>query len=277
MPLTLATTQAIIIKTAHETMAIPTGAIEEIVNVSPSEIKMVGEREVMVLKRRLIPLLKLSDVLGLKADIVIKRENKTVIIINLLEQRVGFLVDVLVSQEEIVVKGLGEYLRGVKHVAGATILGGGEVAVILNPADLIASAKGFTIAGVEKEIKKFQAAHILVVDDSYTTRELEKTILESFGYEVETSVDGVDALEKIKKNPFDLILTDVQMPKMNGFELTVALKRDEKFQGVPVVILTSLEKEDEKRKGIEAGADAYLVKSAFDQTTLLETIERLIG
>lgn len=281
MPLTLATTQAIILKSGQEIIAIPAAGIEAIVKVLSSDVKMVGEREVIVLKRKLIPVLRLSAMLGLKTDLItIKEDSKIIVIINLSEQRVGFLVDALISQEEIVVKGLGEYLQGTRHVAGATILGGGDVAIILNPMDLIASSKGFTFAATanRKEIEHINNQYtILVVDDSYATRELEKNILESCGYEIETAVDGTDALEKIQKRKFDMVITDVNMPKMDGFELTATLKKHETYQHIPVIILTSLGKEEEKKRGVDVGANAYLVKTAFDQDVLLDTIGRLIG
>jgi CheY-like chemotaxis protein len=117
----------------------------------------------------------------------------------------------------------------------------------------------------------------LIAEDTLSTRELEKSILEANGYTVDTAVDGLDAIDNLGKTRFDLIVTDVQMPRMDGFEFCKTLRRNEKYKDIPVVMITALEKEEDKRKGLEAGVSAYIVKGAFDQANLLDAIERLIG
>ena len=114
------------------------------------------------------------------------------------------------------------------------------------------------------------------MDDSLTIRELEKSILESEGYQVEVAVDGLDAIEVLTKSNFDLVISDVEMPRMNGFELCKNLRERTEFRELPFIFVTTLSKEEEKRKGIEAGAQAYIVKGSFDQTVLLRTIKQLI-
>jgi CheY-like chemotaxis protein len=118
----------------------------------------------------------------------------------------------------------------------------------------------------------------LLVEDSLTTREFERSLLEAHGYAVETAVDGVDGLEKVRgDHKFDLVVTDIEMPRMNGFDFCEELRRQPELHELPIVVVTTMDKEEEKRRGIEAGAQAYIIKGAFNQNALLQTIEKLIG
>jgi len=127
------------------------------------------------------------------------------------------------------------------------------------------------------EVAEVSPPSILAVEDSLTARELERDILEAAGYEVEVAVDGLDALEKLRRKRFDLIVTDIQMPGLDGFELIQRLRQSEEHKEVPIVVVTTRESEEDKKRGVEVGADAYIVKSTFDQRGLLECIERLIS
>ena len=122
-----------------------------------------------------------------------------------------------------------------------------------------------------------KAPSILIVDDSLTTRELERSILEASGYNVTVAVDGLDGLNKVSEQAFDLIISDIQMPRMDGFQMVEKLKQSNQFSDIPVLIVTSLQRDEEKRRGIEVGASAYIVKSSFDQANLIDTIQMLIG
>jgi CheY-like chemotaxis protein len=167
----------------------------------------------------------------------------------------------------------------VENVAGVTVLGAGEIVVIINVPDLMTNAR--THAGMRVRDTKAAPAssrrRILICEDSFTTRELERSIFEAAGYEVEVAVDGAQGLSRLREGlQVDAVVTDVQMPNMTGFEMTRAIKSDPRLQSIPVVIVTSLEREEEKAEGIETGADAYITKSVFNQDTLLDTVERLI-
>jgi CheY-like chemotaxis protein len=118
---------------------------------------------------------------------------------------------------------------------------------------------------------------VLVTDDSLNTREIEKSILEAYGYVVETAEDGQDAFEKTRDVMYDLVITDVEMPRMDGFSLTEQLRGDDRYRNIPIIIVTSLEKDSDKKRGITVGANAYIVKGAFDQSNLLDTVRSLIG
>ncbi len=178
------------------------------------------------------------------------------------------------------VKNLGRQLSRVRNVSAGTVLGSGQVALILNVSDLILSAMRITGPSLAAHTRKSQLEHvkksILVVEDSITSRMLLKNILESAGYEVQTAVDGVDAWTILKTNNFDVVVSDIEMPRMDGFELTSKIRTEEKFKNLPVVIVTSLESREDKERGIDVGANAYIVKSGFEQNNLLSVIRRLI-
>ena len=285
LPLTLATTQELLVQVGDQTYGMPISAVERIQRISPRDISTVAGEEAIVVDDEPVTLVHLSSVLELPHyDEDGKSERrKPVVILRAGKRRIAFLVDAVVGQQESVIKSLGKQLSRVRNVAGATILGTGQVIMSLNPSDLIKSArlvKGKTVTSAPRtnqaKSKEVQRPTILVVDDSLTTRILEKNILETSGYEVKVATDGLEALSILQSDSCDLVVTDVLMPRMNGFELTAAVRGDPKLKDIPVILVTSLESRVDKERGIEVGADAYIVKSAFDQASLLQTIEQLI-
>jgi two-component system chemotaxis sensor kinase CheA len=180
------------------------------------------------------------------------------------------------------VKPLGRPLSHVRNVSGAALLGTGEPVIILNPADLVRSAKG--VGGRIRSINGRQQgasaevtpAHILVVDDSITTRTLEKNILEVAGYQVTTATDGVEALKRLHDDHIDVIVADVQMPHMDGVTFTRQVRESTEYSQLPVILVTSLESREDRERGMLAGADAYIVKRGFDQAELLATIAQFL-
>ena len=200
------------------------------------------------------------------------------------DKRIGFAVDEILSEQEVLVKNLGKPLLRVRNVAGATVLQTGTPAVILNVADLLKSAvRPGAAAGARAAAgaapaatPEIHARRILVADDSVTSRMLLKNILESSGYQVATAVDGMDALTALKTREFDLVVSDVEMPRMDGFDLTSKIRADKKLAELPVVLVTALGSREHQERGIDVGADAYIVKSSFDQKNLLEVIRKLV-
>jgi two-component system chemotaxis sensor kinase CheA len=167
-----------------------------------------------------------------------------------------------------------------KYISGATIQRTGEPSVILNVQDIFESSSLGAIEGVAAPVDdaaQVVEKRVLVVDDSITTRTLEKNILESAGYLVQTAVSGENALEKALEGSYNLFVVDLDMPGISGFELIKRLRKSKKFHETPVIIVSSRSKDEEIRRGIEVGANAYIVKSRFDQTNLLDTVKRLIG
>jgi two-component system chemotaxis sensor kinase CheA len=169
----------------------------------------------------------------------------------------------------------------VKNVAGAAILGSGEVVTVLHVPDIVAAARASVLKQAmgsrRRELVTRKRKRILVVEDSLTARELERHMLEAGGYEVETAVDGVEAMAKLAQQRVDLIVTDVQMPRMNGFEFTTRVRADERLRTIPVIIVTTRGDEADRQRGMEVGADAYLIKASLTPAELLDCARRLAG
>ncbi|MFH1684616.1 MAG: hybrid sensor histidine kinase/response regulator [Candidatus Margulisiibacteriota bacterium] len=284
LPLTVAIIKALTVRVEDQVFALPLLSIDESLSVRPQDINTIEGKMAVSLGGHPVPLVRLADVLVLPKIKIAGQTKKApegvdVIIASSLDKEIGFMVDGVMGEEEIYIKSLGEYLGRIRNIEGAAILGTGEVIVVLDVPGLIESARSIK-AGSEvlrPEIEKKARKKILVVEDSLTTRELERSILEAQGYEVVTAIDGLEAVDKVARSKPDLIVTDVEMPRMDGFEMCRTLKKNDEYKDIPVVMVTVLEKEQDKRKGIEAGADAYITKGAFDQKNLLETIERLVG
>jgi two-component system chemotaxis sensor kinase CheA len=197
-------------------------------------------------------------------------------VLRLGEERLGLLVEEIVGDREVVVKDLRAPLVRVRNVSGAGLLGTGRMALILRPTDLLqTSRQGRRPSAPPPAAPERREISILVVDDSITTRTMEKNLLEAAGFRVRVAVDGIDAWTALKSEACDLVVSDVDMPRMGGFDLTARIRSDPKLRDLPVVLVTALESREDKERGIEVGANAYVVKSAFDQSNLLEIIHRL--
>ncbi|MFL7791865.1 MAG: response regulator [Anaerolineae bacterium] len=285
LPLRLTSSRSLLVHTAGELFAISLNNIERIIHVKPEEITPLEGHDTVRYNGQPIPLVWLNDVLGLShSNVQSNQAHIPVVILSAIERRMAFAVDGLAGEQEVVIKGLGKQLVRVGGITGATIMGTGEIVLILNVDDLIRlglrGERSSVLKALEETISSvdIRARHrILIVDDSITTRTLEKNILEAIGYNVQVATDGQEALDTIAASGVpDLIISDVMMPRINGFDLTEQVKQDPKTAHVPVILVTSLGSPEDKTRGIEAGADAYIVKGAFDQSNLLETIEQLI-
>ncbi|MCZ7546383.1 MAG: hybrid sensor histidine kinase/response regulator [Anaerolineae bacterium] len=280
VPASLTTMHCMLARVGQEVYAIPVAAIERILEVTDKDIHTVKGRQVIKLGQRPVTLVALADVLERPQRPAPPGEKRLTVVLRAGDKLVAFLVDDLPSEQELVVKNLGKEMVRVRNVAGVTMLGTGQVVVILNPSDLVKSAQAATRQRApQAEDTAGQArpaARILVVDDSITTRTLEKNILEAAGYQVVTATDGQEALDLIRHTRCDLIIADVEMPRMDGFRLTETLKADLDLKHLPLILVTSLDSPADRERGILAGADAYIIKSNFDQGELLETIGQLL-
>jgi len=284
LPLTLATTQELLVQVGGQIYGIPISTVERIQRIRPQDISTVEGKEAIVVDDDPISLVYLSDVLELsrREEEVRPDQKMPLVILGAGKRRIAFLVDGVVGQQESVVKSLGKQLSRVRNVAGATILGTGQVIMTLNSSDLIKSARGMGgRTGIaarisQAKVKEVQRPTILVVDDSLTTRNLEKNILETAGYDIKVAADGVEALSVLQSDHCDLVVSDILMPEMDGFELTAAVKEHHDLKEIPIILVTALESREDKERGIEVGADAYIVKSTFDQENLLEAVAQLI-
>lgn len=279
LPLSISTMHCLLIEAGGQTFALPVSAVERVMRAGPQEIGRAEGRDCITLNARPVILAGLADALGLDAaagapDPASKRP---LIVLGARERHAAFLVDRVTRTHEVVVKSLPDPLLRVRHLAGATILGTGQVAMLLNPTDLLALVEHDDVpAQALAESGQALAPTILVVEDSITTRTLEKNILEAAGYRVRLAGDGAEALRLLHSDGCDLVVTDVEMPVMDGLELTSRIRTDARHRDLPVVLVTSRDAREDRERGIQAGADAYIVKGAFDQDRLLDTIRRLI-
>jgi two-component system chemotaxis sensor kinase CheA len=282
VPISLATIRGLIVRLGLDQYAIPLHAVEKIINIRTSSIYHVEGHKMFDLDGDPMAILHLGDVLERPRD-PDRDDRMLAIILAGAERRMAFLVDDAVSEQEMVVKPLGKQLQRVRNIAGATLLGTGLPIVILNATDLIKSAQGGRVLHspllVEKRADDAALKappKILVVDDSITTRTLERNILQGAGYQVTTAVDGVEALALLETEPFDLVVSDIEMPRINGFELVEWIRQSPSYGQVPIVLVTSLESQEHRERGLHVGADAYIVKSGFEQSVLLDTIQQFL-
>jgi two-component system, chemotaxis family, sensor kinase CheA len=204
-----------------------------------------------------------------------------VVVLAAAKKRIAFLVEAVLGEQEVLVKRLGPQLPRVRNIAGATVLGTGQVIPVLNVADVLKSAVRASTAAVGSGATATERGgegpkSVLLVEDSITTRMLLKNFLEAAGYEVRAAVDGVDGLSQLRGGGIDIVVSDVDMPRMNGFDLTTKIRGDGEFADIPVVLVTALASDADRERGMEVGANAYLVKSSFDQNDLLAAIRRLV-
>lgn len=282
LPLTLATFRGILVRAGERLFVIPAVSVERAVRVAAKDIQTVENRETIPLGGQAVSLVGLSDVLEMPRKAVPDESGDSVqaIVLGSGLARIAFQVDEVLGEQEVLVKALGPQLARVRNVAGASVLGTGEVVPVLNVPDLMKSAARLAAtsrAPAAAQPVEAQKRSILVVEDSITSRSLLKNILESAGYQVATAVDGIDAYTALKTGAFDLIVSDVEMPRMDGFDLTAKVRADKQLSELPVVLVTALESREHRERGIEAGANAYIVKSSFDQSNLLEVVRRLIS
>jgi len=285
LPLTLAMYRGILVRAEEQVFILPTSYVEHVLRVKKENVTTVENRETIVLEGKVLPMARLAAVLKLPVyRSLIKAPGVPVQYLNVLvltydATRIAFQVDEVLEERPVLLKGLGRQLARVPNVAGATLLGSGKAVPVLSVPDLMRSAvlpssaaNGNTNVEEAPEVK----GRILVVDDSITSRTLLKNILEMAGYSVATAVDGLDGFTQLRSNEFDLVVSDVDMPRLSGFELTAKVRDDKKLREIPIVLVTALESREDRERGIDVGANAYIVKSSFDQSDLLSVISKLI-
>ncbi len=225
-----------------------------------------------------IPLLPLAFIGGSDPEITFGLGGEiTVIIVEYGERRAAFVIDVLQGVSEVIVKSLPKPLGQLPGIAGYSVLASGDPVCVLDGQFLVEAAYEYSGAGRVRHVQPASKRSLLIVEDSMTTRTLLRNIMISAGYDVETALDGTDAWAKIQQRHFDCVVSDIEMPNMNGWDLCARVKREARFADMPFVLITSLSKDEERRRGLELGADAYMVKGLFNEQELLDTVERLIA
>jgi two-component system chemotaxis sensor kinase CheA len=285
VPVRRATMVGIAVAVGGRTFVIPTASIRAAVRVRDQEVRTVEGRQAMIFHERLVPVVSLADVLHIDSSVAL--EDCTLLVVGSDDYPIALVVEDIFGEQEVAVKNLPAPLTQVRNIGGATLLKNGDLAVVVNMNDVLTSAilvGSMTPAppaasATRADAKSRPAAQkkILVVEDSITSRVLLKNILESAGFQVALANDGQDGWEKIQQEPnFDLVVSDVEMPRMTGFELTTKIRRESQSKDVPIIIVTSLASLEDRRKGVEVGANAYFVKSNFEKSNLLEMVKRLI-
>jgi two-component system, chemotaxis family, sensor kinase CheA len=286
LPRTLAATRVLIVMADRRPYALPIEYVHTTRLVSPQEIFPIEGMDTIVVDGKPVSTAHLSTLLEITSRAAAPKESgspdpdmpRSCIILSIGHDQIGLFVDTLLDEQEVVVKPHSSILTRVRNVSGATILGTGEVCMVLNPLDLLQAVRRRPAQMTREPMRpKPQQKHvILLVEDSMTTRTQEKRILESAGYEVVAAVDGVDALQKLSSRAFDAVVSDVEMPHMDGLTLSERIRREPKYNELPIILVTSLASEEDKRRGVEVGANAYIAKPTFDQRLLLDTLRRLI-
>jgi two-component system chemotaxis sensor kinase CheA len=308
LPLSLSTTRLLLVRVGAHLYGLPIEFVHTSLRVQVDDIFPLEGRTAIKLHGLSLIAPRLADLLALPdSPHPTKGEERgsgltVCIVIQVGDERLGLRVDELLDEEEVVAKPLGAPLIRIRNVSSLAILGSGEICAVLNPADLMRSAKTSTKfemhpQGVGRAVPvaeattatlrsedsipdpaiSAQSTHcILLVEDSALVRAMEKRILVDAGYEVVVAVDGVNALNELGSRSFSAVVSDVNMPNMDGLTLTTRIRQQPRYKNLPVILVTSLASDEDKQRGLEAGANAYIAKPSFDQRVLLETLKRLI-
>ncbi len=288
LPITISIFKVILVESNEMVFAVPMASITKCLNIDSDEISTIEGKMAIELNDHIIPVVDLQDILQLPVVKYINNSSKklsrdkdkvSLFILSSLSSQIGFIVDKIIGDREVFIKNLGNHIGKVDNISGAAILENGQAIVTLDTTELIVNSTLVRSRTAETKLtssKDESQKQVLIVDDSFSTRELTKNILETHDYLVDSAIDGLDAMDKVAQKSYDLIVTDIQMPRMDGFEFCETIKNNDEYKEIPIIIVTTLEKEEDKRRGIEVGAAYYIVKSNFKQETLLEAIERLI-
>ena len=280
IPQTIATFRGLLVTSCEHQFLVPSIFIEKVIGVSDGDVINSGHRASVIISGDHVGLMDLGSSLGLSDFDKSDSRIKPALILNSNNKRMAFKVDKIIEEIEGIVKPLGKQLKKVKKITGVTMVGNGVLIPVINVSELIEGATGGEQGGLSTNAKLSstldQKQRILIVEDSITVRSMLKSIVESAGYETVVAVDGVDAYSKLQEDTFDAVVTDIEMPNMNGFELTSKIKGDSRYSEIPVILVTTLESPKDMQRGMDAGANAYIVKGSFEKSNLTDTIRRLI-
>lgn len=277
LPINLSTDHGVFVRVGAVTYALPALAIDRIVESDGGDFISIDGRNIFMMDGKAVPVRSLAAAVGQSEGL--ERESPFfLVLLNGSHRTQAFIVDDVLGEREMVVKPLLPPLASIRNVRGATLTASGGVVIVLDPDDLLETPTSATerLATFARRGKPSPRGRVLVVDDSITIRMLQKQVLEGAGYEVITAVDGEQGWSAAQRELFDLIITDIEMPGIDGFELTARIKAGGQ-RDVPVIIVTSLGQEHHRRRGVEVGADAYIVKSRFETQILLDAVDRLLS
>lgn len=282
LPLTLSVIRTFLVRIGGEPYAFPLARIDRCLMISEQDIETVEDREYFRLDDKNISLVNIHDVLEIAA-LEGEREELPVVVVSDRLHAYGLVVDNFLGEYDLVVRPLDSRLGKVTDISAVAVMLDGSPVLIFDMDDLVRSIDalltgkrlrkiGQSDSGSEKPEK-----HILVVDDSITVREMERKLLESKGYSVDVAVDGMEAWNMLRLTPYDMVVSDIDMPRMNGFELITHIKQHDKLKHLPVMIVSYKNKEEDRLRGLEAGANYYLTKSSFQDNSFINAVTDLIG
>ncbi|MBL4775020.1 MAG: hybrid sensor histidine kinase/response regulator [Mariprofundus sp.] len=279
LPLTLSVLPAMIVEIRSQLYAIPLARIVRVEHCKSSHIKIAEGRQYMQYRGQHIGLLQATQVFGI--DDAPAQENHEVVILGE-QQQYGFVVDRIVGEDNILEKPLDSRFGKIENVSAGSVMQDGRVALILDVDDLLHEMQQLVSSGrvrsVEhKQVLNQQSKRVLVVDDSITVREAERRLLSNHGYQVSVAVDGMDGWNALRSETFDLLVSDIDMPRMDGIELVRMLRADSRLGQLPVIVVSYKDSEEDRMRGLEAGANAYLTKSSFHDDSFIQSVQDLIG
>ena len=286
LPLSLAQMRVLLLTSGGHRFGLAAQHVVELLRVSPGETIRVAERPAVVLRNEFIPLVPLAELLGLTTTRPGPRDKggQLAVVIGVRQAKLGLVIDGLVDTQNLVIKSLPDQMRGCGLVTGIVVTGDQTLVSVLQAPGLMDLARLYRseattqgAAPAAGPTPRSEPWRVLVVDDSLNTREIVKEVLEAYGYQVTTAEDGLDGWQKALGGRYNALLTDVEMPGLDGFSLTARLRSHAQYESTPIIIITSREREEDKRRGIQVGADAYIVKGDFDQSSLLATLRTLLG
>ncbi len=282
LPVTLSVMRAALAEIAGELYAFPLAKLERIVRVPIEEIRPVQGKQQFTLDEMSVGLVRGIDILKLSAA---AQDEKvlSVVVVGQDHSLCGIVVDRFIGEQDLVVRPLDPRLGKVPHISAAAVTEAGDPLLIVDVEDLLNSIRQLLGEGRLRGMSSL-AMHqqknrprVLVVDDSITVREVERQLLVAQGYEVDVAVDGQDGWHALQAKPYDLLVSDVDMPRMNGIELIRTVRQDTRFQQLPIIIVSYKDREEDRLQGFQAGANAYLTKGSFHDDSFIGTVADLIG
>lgn len=280
VPLSLATMHVVLVRAAGTAFALPAAAVPAVRRGGQDRVATLEGRPALLIEGGApVPLRSLASTLGLEPAGATERGPLPAVLVDDGARRVALTVDEAVGEREVVITGLGRRLNDLPLISGAAVLENGEIALVLKPTAILRAASEASSSigeGADRAAPSAARRRILVADDSATTRSLVRSILEGAGYEVAVAVDGADAWAQLQERLPDLVVSDVDMPRMDGIALCESIRRSQRTRDLRVILVTALGSDRDRARGMEAGADAYIVKAQFEQTGLLDTLAGLL-
>jgi len=287
LPLSLAVMRVLLVQVNGLPFGFTAQYVAELLRVPREAQLTVAERNAVIIRNEFVPVVPLAELLHIPTHLASRQATPAtrvngmlLLVLRIRNEKIAVQVDELIDERDMVIKPLPAHLRQMPLVSGMVTTGKNELVSVLHAPALLDAARQIRhrVAGGDDPARALETLYnILVVDDSLNTREIEKDVLEAHGYRVTLAEDGLEGLRKAMEGDFDAVLTDVEMPHMDGFTLTARLRQEEKYRTTPIVIITSREKAEDKQRGVQVGADAYIVKGDFDQNSLVDTLHALLG